>query len=201
VEITVFTGESNFITSSHVFQTTLPTAGRDWVFDPGHYNNDGQIDLFAIRRNGEFATEIFVISGAGATASSRYSTVLTQGNTAMPRTDKSYEFVVGDIGNDGVPDLVAVRKYGTEYGFLEASVLPGATSPGGNAPFRWFSNRLVIPLSDTTFDWSLDVAYFNSPHALAEDGVLDLILLEEVPGSSPLIFGMSGAPQSPAAVF
>ena len=66
VEVTIFTGESNFASGTSVFQTPLPTAGRDWVFDLGHFNNDGLIDLFAVRRKGEFSTEVFVAAGAGA---------------------------------------------------------------------------------------------------------------------------------------
>lgn len=202
VEVTIFTGESNFTLSSSVFQTTLPTSGRDWVFDLGHYNNDGVIDLFAIRRNGEIATEIFVASGANAVPSNRYSTVLVQGNTAMPRTDKSYEFVVGDLGNDGVADLIAIRKYGTEFGRLEMNVLPGTISISGNAPFRWFSTRFAARLNDTSFDWNFDTAFFNSPHgSAAEDGLIDLVSLQKLEGSSPDMHIMSGVPNSPTAVF
>ena len=201
VEVTVFTGESNFTTSSSVFQTTLPTSGRDWVFDLGHYNNDGLIDLFAIRRNGDISTEVFVTSGASASPSTAFSTLLVQNTTVLPRTDHSYDFVVGDLGNDGVPDLLAIRKYGTDFGRIEINVLPGRISASGEAPFRWFSTRTANFIPDQGFDWSFDTAYFSSPHASPEDGVVDLVSLQKLPGGSPDMHFLSGVPNTPTVVF
>ena len=201
VEMTIFTGESNFATSSSVFQTTLPTTGRDWTFDLGHYNNDGLIDLFAVRRNGDVSTELFVASGASAPPSAAFTTLLVQGNTAMPRTDSSYDFVVGDLGNDGVSDLLAIRKFGAEFGRVEICVLPGTTRASGEAPFRWFSTRTANFIPDQGFDWSFDTAYFSSPHASPEDGVVDLVSLQKLPGGTPDMHFLSGVPNTPTAVF
>jgi len=201
VELTIFTGESNFTSSSGVFQTTLPSTGRDWVFDLGHYNNDGMIDLFAIRRNGAIATEVFVASGANPVPSALYSTLLVQGNSAMPRTDHNYDFVVGDLGNDGVADLFAIRKSGTEFGRVEISVLPGTTSGSGALPFQWFSIRTAAGLADIGFDWNFDVEYFNSPHGSPDDGIIDLVGLLKFSGGSPGIHFLSGVPHNPTDVF
>lgn len=198
VEVTVFTGESNFTTSSSVFQTSLATAGRDWTFDVGHYDNDGLIDLFAVLRNGIVATELFVESGAGQTA---FSTQLMHGNTAMPRTDKSYQFVAGDMGNDGVPDLLAIRKYGTDSGRVEVSILPDAISPDGADPFEWFSTRTATFIPDSSFDWDFDLMNFNSPFATPEDGVPDLVGFQKIAVSSPDFHFLSGIPSRPTAIF
>lgn len=201
VEVTVFTGESNFTTSSSVFQTTLPTAGRDWTFDVGHFNNDGFVDLFAVLRNGTVATELFVESGAGPTASTVFSTELFHTNTAMPRTDKSYQFVAGDLGNNGVPDLVAIQKYGAESGRLEFNILPGSSSESGSRPFQWFSTRTNSRIGDYGFDWDFDLTDFVSPHATPEDGIPDLAGFQKIAGGSPDFHFLSGVPARTTSVF
>ena len=201
VEVTVFTGESNFTTSSSVFQTTLPTAGKDWTFDVGHFNNDGIVDLFAVLRNGAVATELYVESGAGPTVSTAFSTQLLHVNTAMSRTDASYQFVVGDMGNDGVPDLLAIQKYGSLSGRVDVSILSGATSTSGVAPFQWFSTQTATGFFQAGFDWDFDLTDFNTPIAALQDGILDLVGFQKIAVSSPDFHFLSGALLQPTAVF
>lgn len=201
VEVTIFSGESNFTTSSGLFPTALPTAGRDWVFDIGHYNNDGMLDLFAVRRNGEVSSELFVVSGAGPTSAAAFSTSLLQTNTAMPRTNSDYDFVVGDMGNDGFVDLLTVRKLGSPFGRMEISVLPSTASTSGLGPFRWFSTRTTNFIPDQGYDWSFDAAYFKSPHARPDGSGLDLVSLQKVTGSAPDMHFLSSVEVNPAVVF
>jgi hypothetical protein len=198
VEVTVFTGESNFESSSGAFLTPLPTAGRDWTFDVGHCNADGVIDLFAIRRNGDIRTELAVASGMSSPA---FSGLLIQTVTPLPPTNSTYDFVVTDLGNDGVPDLLGIRKHGTEFGRIELNVMPGAVSPSGTAAFRWFSTRSLLRTPDTAFDWKFDTAYFNSPFASDEDGVVDLIGLQKLASGPPDMHFLSGVPNPATAVF
>ncbi len=200
VEVTVFTGESHFVTSS-VFQTTLPTTGFDWTFDLGHFDNDGLIDLFAVRRNGSVSTELFVASGAGPTPLTAFSIQLLQTTTALPPTDSSYDFVVSDPDNDGVPDLLAIRKFGTDFGRVEISTLPGTTGLSGEAAFRWFSTRSASGLVDAGYDWSFDTTFFSSPFASPEDGIADLVAFQKIADASPDLNFLSGVPGIPAAVF
>lgn len=203
VEVTIFTGESNFASGPTAFQTSLPTADRDWVFDLGHYNNDGLIDLFAIRRNGEFSTEVSVASGAGASPSTAFSTLLLQTPTILPHTDDRFEFVVADLENDSIPELVVIQKVGTASGRLEISVLPAAESSLGAAPFRWFSTRTTSRISEINKrDWSFDAAYFNSPFAVPNDGVVDLVSYQRDAYSGvPDLHFFSGRPSYTTASF
>ena len=97
--------------------------------------------------------------------------MLLQTPTALPRTDYRYEFVVGDLGNDGIADLLVIQKFGTASGRLEISVLPAAVSSSGAAPFRWLSTRTTSRISQINKrDWSFDATYFNSPFAAPDDG-------------------------------
>ena len=113
VEVTTLSGSDDFQTISSVRQTTLSTVGADWTFDVGHFNDDGTVDLFAIRRNGAYSTELSVLSGSGLTP---YSSALFQGPTILAPTNTNYTFVVTDLENDGVVDLLAIRKAGAISG-------------------------------------------------------------------------------------
>lgn len=193
VEVTIFTGETNFTTSTPVFQTPLPTAGRDWTFDVGSYNNDAFVDLFAVQRNGAYSTVLTVLSGAGSIPTASFSTVLIQTPTALQSTDSSWDYVATDIGNDSVPDLLAIRKYGSSSRQAEISVLTAASDSSGDGPFHWFSNRMTLPqVPSTRNNWSYDALYFNSPFNPANDGVVDLVAIQRIPGGPPDLRFLSG---------
>jgi hypothetical protein len=147
------------------------------------------------------ATELYVESGAGPTASTAFSTQLLHVNTAMSRTDASYQFVVGDMGNDGVPDLLAIQKYGSLSGRVDVSILSGATSSSGVAPFQWFSTQTASGFFQAGFDWDFDLTDFNSPFAVMQDGILDLVGFQKIAVSSPDFHFLSGALLQPTAVF
>ena len=195
VEVNVFTGESDFRSSTPVFQTHLPTAGRDWAFDVGSYNNDAFVDLFAVRRNGAYSTELTVLSGIGPTALTAFSRQLIQTPTALPTTNASWDFVATDLGNDGIPDLLAIRKYGASSKPAEISVLTAASDSSGNGPFHWFPNRMTLPQVPYTLNnWSYDSLYFNSPFNPANDGTVDLMAVQRPPGAAPDFRFLSGVP-------
>ncbi|MCA9063193.1 MAG: hypothetical protein KDA96_09040, partial [Planctomycetaceae bacterium] len=195
VEVQIFTGESGFTTGTSVFQTPLAVTGADWDFDLGHYNLDSSPDLFAIRRNGQFTSELTILSGTGSSA---FSSPLLQTRTAIPPTSGNEDFVVGDLENDGIADLWVIRNHGTESGFLEFTVLSGAVSPGGDAPFQWIQSQATTPLTDTWRDWGFDQTPFHSPFTLSDDGTPDLVAFQRIESGAPEVHLLSGAVSRPS---
>ncbi len=193
VEVTTLTGSDDFQTVSEIRQTPLATSGADWTFDIGHYNNDGIVDLFAIRRNGAYSTELTVLSGAGVTP---YSTVLFQGPTILPPTNVNYTFVVTDMEDDGVVDLLAIRKSGAISGRTEVSILPARTSPSGATRFLWTSKHIETAIVEDSRDWTFDALDLSSPFVPTPDGIPELIGFHRVIGSAADLHFINGASTS-----
>ncbi|MCA9057233.1 MAG: hypothetical protein KDA85_01985, partial [Planctomycetaceae bacterium] len=189
VEVQVLTGESGFQTGPTVFQTPLPTAGRDWDFDLGYSNLDSFPDLFAFQKNGQFNTELTVLAGSAAGA---FSNVLLQTAIAAPPTNTQYDFVVGDLENDGVADLWLIRDQGADSERIEFSILPGKNSGNGDLPFQWVQSSGMTAIADTKRDWGFDATYLNSPFATADDGIADLVGLQKIEGNAPDMHFLTG---------
>jgi hypothetical protein len=190
VEVTTLTGSDRFLTVNSVRQTPLATNGADWTFDVGHSNSDGSVDLFAIRRNGSYSTELTVLSGSGPTP---FSSSLFQGPTVLAPTNNNSTFVITDLEDDGIVDLLAVRKSGAVSGRIEVSVLPGTTSASGASRFSWVSRHIETAIVDDHRDWVFDAINLSSPHAAVSDGMTDLLGFRRVIGSAPDLHFISGA--------
>jgi hypothetical protein len=87
--------------------TALHPTNEDWHFSVADYDQDGVLDLWAIKtQGGSDSTEIHVISGADR------SQFLLKSSTALPNTNKDWRFLVTDYDQDGVPDLWAIDRQG-----------------------------------------------------------------------------------------
>jgi peptidyl-Asp metalloendopeptidase len=150
-EVHVLDGANGFQTFLLHAATALGSTGNDlgWKFEVGHFNNDGALDVYAIKRNaGSGRTEVHVLSGA-----TRFQTFLLHRATALGNTGllDDWDFKLGDYDEDGVLDLYAIKKQGTSK--TEVHVLDGADQ------FRSFSTHLATALGKTGSNgaWQFDL--------------------------------------------
>ena len=101
--------------------TILENASTNFSFVVGDYNNDGFLDLWAIKRVGlSGATEIHVLDGK-----SNFKAYNLETRTALSITpDNNWGFMAGDYNKDGKLDLIVIKKNGSR-GKTEMHVLNG----------------------------------------------------------------------------
>ena len=124
-EIHVLSGASNFTSSLLKIETVLKDVGANCKFELGDYNNDGEVDLYVIKKQSADTnfTEIHVLSGA-----SNYKTSLLKIGTVLNEDYSNYEFQLGDYNDDGKVDLYALKTSNTDTDFPEIYVLNGASN-------------------------------------------------------------------------
>ncbi len=103
--------------------TPLEEAGRGgvWAFELGDYNNDGTLDLYAIKKVTTTKTEVHILDGANAFG--RFLLEVPTALGAVPATD-AWSFAIGDYNGDSRPDVIAAYRLSTK---TEIHVLNGAT--------------------------------------------------------------------------
>ncbi|MEN1957582.1 reprolysin-like metallopeptidase [Luteimonas changyuni] len=182
-EVHVLNGATNY--SNYLLQVpTLIGAnlGNTWMFDLADYNNDGILDLYAIKKVGSSGrTEVHVLNGAN-----RYRSFLLQTATAQANTgsDLAWKFEVGDYNGDGVPDLWGIRRNGTA-GRTEVHILDGANR------FQRFLLQRSTPLGRTGHldDWDFKLGDYDG------DGRLDLYVIRKNGGPTTEVHVLDGAGQ------
>jgi hypothetical protein len=134
-----------------------PGVGFTWkVWSPSGYGGEGfegkvvvgtgtrPLELYAVSKNntGTGNTEVFLVN------SGEWFQTLLQMGTILPMTgpDNSWAFEMGDFNHDGIPDLYAIRKSGSESDATEVHILNGADK------FRTYLLNAVTPLGQTGTD-------------------------------------------------
>lgn len=135
----------------------------NYEFELGDYNGDGEVDLFAIKKQNTDTnyTEIHVLSGAN-----EYKSSLLKTRTILKGDYANCKFELGDYNNDGKIDLYAIKKQNIDSNFIEIHILSGA------------SNYRSSLLKTETI---LDEAYSNYEFQLGDynnDGKVDLYALK-----------------------
>jgi len=103
-------------TGLHETDATFDFAVTDW-------NADGRRpDLVAVKKSNasKNSTEVHVLSGA-----SNYRNFILHSETALHRTDGTFEFAVADWTRDGRLDLVAIKKRNTGSNSTEVHIMAG----------------------------------------------------------------------------
>ncbi|KAJ5500051.1 hypothetical protein N7453_009102 [Penicillium expansum] len=163
-EVHILSGASNFQT--FILQTGTPLHETDDTFNfaVGDWNQDGRLDLFAIKKSntGTKSTEVHILSGA-----SNFQTFVLQTGTPLHETDNTFSFAVGDWNQDGRPDLFAIKKSNTGTKSTEVHILSGASN------FQTFILQTGTPLHETDNTFSFAVGDWN------QDGRPDLFAVKK----------------------
>jgi len=121
-EVHVLSGASGF--KKFILQTGTGLHETDATFDFAitDWNADGRPDLVAVKKSNtsKNSTEVHVLSGA-----SNYKNFILHSETALHRTDGTFEFAVADWTRDGRLDLVAIKKRNTGSNSTEVHIMAG----------------------------------------------------------------------------
>jgi hypothetical protein len=147
-EMHILSGASNF--KNYILQTmtALSETSADFDFAVADWNGDGFLDLIVTkkRNTGTRTTEVHVLSGK-----SNFSDFILQTGTALPETDDTFAFAMGDWNGDGTPDLFAVKKSGTGSNTTEIHILGGKSNFGSYL----LQTGTALPETDSTFDFAV----------------------------------------------
>jgi hypothetical protein len=121
-EVHVLSGSTNYSTFILHTGTALPETDSTYDFVVTDWNGDGRPDLVAIQKssNSKSSTQVHVLSGA-----SGYKNFILHSDTALHKTDGTFEFAVADWTRDGRLDLVAFKKKFTGTNSTEVHIMAG----------------------------------------------------------------------------
>ncbi len=144
--------------------TVLHETDASFTFIAYDWNRDGRMDLVAIKKSGTgtHSTEIHVLDGA-----TNFQSYLLHAGTALPETDGTFEFDMGDWNRDGHPDLIAFKKSGTGTHSTEVHILDGATNYQS-----WLLHTGTV-LEESGSNFELKAIDWN------RDGRLDLVAIKK----------------------
>ncbi len=176
------TTEVHILDGSNQFQsyllntgTVLHRTGSDnsWEFNLGDYNNDGNLDLYAVNKytGSSGMTEVHVLNGAN-----NFQSFLLNKATILHLTgsDGSWTFSLGDFNGDSKPDLYAINKATGNSGTTEVHILNGANE------FQSFLLNTATGLHPTGSDdsWEFNIGNYNV------DGKLDIYAINKAGSTS-----------------
>ncbi|KAF1719068.1 reprolysin-like metallopeptidase [Pseudoxanthomonas wuyuanensis] len=146
-DVHVLSGADKFQTYLLHSATALGATGVNdaWKFELGDYNKDGNLDIYAIKKNGlSGRTEAHVLNGAGGFKSFLLNKATALGATG---TDGLWDFKVADYDLDGKPDIYGIKRVGSS-GKTEVHILSGASV------FQSFSLHKATALGNTGTDYA-----------------------------------------------
>ncbi len=115
------------------------------------------------RPNLRFLGYVHLVSGSQAP----YKSFKLQTGTALSETGNNFEFCVGDYNRDGIPDLYAIKKHGTDTRKTEVHILNGANA------YQSFSLQTGTGLHETGDNFEFCVADYN------KDNIPDLYAIKK----------------------
>jgi hypothetical protein len=146
-EVHILSGKDNFKTYLLQTGTALHTTDLSWAFVLADWDRKGRPDLIGIKKSntGSGRTEVHILSGE-----SGFQRFVLQAATALPQipTLENWTFVVNEWNNDGVPDLIGVKRSNTGTGKTEVHALSGASN------FQRFFIQTGTALGPTGIDWT-----------------------------------------------
>lgn len=146
-------------------QTCLEAGNDTFDFAVGDYNNDGVMDIYAIKKynTGTGTTELHILDG-----SSNYQSFLLQTGLSLELGD-NFRFAVGDYNGDGMADLFAIKK-NAGLSRCEVHMLDGSSG------YSRFLEQRVVQLEPADY-WDFAVADYNG------DGRVDLYAVKKFTSS------------------
>ena len=121
-------------------KTALEETGDNWDFLLGDYNNNGTLDLYCIKKSNTEtnSTEVHILNG-----NDNFQSFLLQTGTALQETGDNWDFLLGDINNNGTLDLYCIKKSNTGSNSTELHIL------NGNDNFQYFLLQTGTALQET----------------------------------------------------
>ncbi len=154
-------------TPAFASQQTFATGGGPASLAVGDLNGDGQPDL-VVADNVVNANTISVL--LNTTALLDTNSVAGVGDTIFPFTSRSQSVAVGDLNNDGKPDLVITPLAGgRSVSVYLNTTLPGSAMPTFSGPTIFATGQILtyVTLVDFNGDGKLDIFAGNQNGTLA----------------------------------
>lgn len=120
-EVHILDGASNF--QKFLLHTAIPIekCSTNFDFELGDYNNDGNPDLYCIKKQGAKSTEVHILNGAN-----NFQSFLYEISTPIENCTDNFDFGVRDFNNDGHQDLYCIKRNGAQK--TEIHILSGSDS-------------------------------------------------------------------------
>ena len=159
-EVHILSGKKNFQSWLLHTGTILHETDDNWDFCLGDYNNNGQLDLYAIgkRCTGSKSTEVHILSG-----SNNFQSWLLHTGTILHETGGNWEFGVSNYSGKGNKDLYCVAKNCTGSKTTEVHILNGSNN------YQSWLLQTGTKLHETGDNFCF-FAYGNSLYAIKKDG-------------------------------
>lgn len=163
-EIHILNGATNYQSFLLNTGTVLHETGDTFDFVLGDYNDDGQEDIYAIKKSatGTNSTEIHVLNGVN-----NYQGYLLNTGTVLGETGANFEFALGDYNRDGKDDIYVIKKSATGTNSTEIHVLNGANN------YQSFLAQTGTALPETGDNYEFSVADHN------QDGQDDVYAIQK----------------------
>ena len=122
-EVHVLSGKNNFEIFLLQTGTILHETDNNCKFCVGDYNDDGELDLFYIKKNhtDSHSTEVHILSG-----NKEYKIIIFQIGTILPETDDNWEFGISNYAGNGNKDLYCINKKNKNGKCTDVSILDGS---------------------------------------------------------------------------
>ena len=159
-EVHILSGKNNFQTWLLRTGTILHETDNKWDFCIGDFNNDGNLDLYAIAKSqtGSKTTEVHILSGKN-----NFKSFLFQTKTPLHETDEKWAFGVSNYAGRGNKDLYCIAKNGTGSKSTEIHILNGSNG------FQSWLLQAGTKLHETGDNFCL-FPYGNCLYAIKKDG-------------------------------
>lgn len=124
-EIHIYSGADNFQTGILHTGSGLHETDETFAFDFVDWNSDGILDLVALKKSNTEtnSTEVHIYSGA-----TNFQEGLLHSGSGLPETDETFAFAFVDWNNDGIFDLVGLKKSNTSTNSTEVHIFSGASN-------------------------------------------------------------------------